>query len=67
MSNETNQKNYGGYYVIDGIQERSCDSLYPPQRTECQSFYDTYGFSLLTDFSVGIPRSSIAHKTCYKL
>ena len=56
MSDDKYQRKYGGYYVIDGIQERTCDSLNEPQKSTCKNSFEKYGFSLITDFSVGIPR-----------
>ena len=52
-SDQTMHKNYGGYYVIDGIQERKCGDY--RFSSGCKKFED-YGFSLNTDFSAGIPR-----------
>ena len=55
--NQTKHKNYGGYYVIDGIEERKCgdDDRYA---YVCKT-WENLGFSLTTDFSAGIPRYMI--------
>ena len=55
FSDLMSHKKYGGYYVIDGIEERKCTEdiryLY-----KCKNRFENYGFSLNTDFSAGIPR-----------
>ena len=56
MSDDNDQRRFGGYYVIDGIQERTCDSLNEPQKSECKANFEYYGLNLITDFSIGIPR-----------
>ena len=54
FSDQMKHKKYGGYYVIDGIEERKCGV------DKCKA-YDDYGFSLTTDFSAGIPRYIIGY------
>ena len=49
-------KELGGYYVIDGIEERKCGDYYVNDyANECKPL-ENKGFSIATDFSAGIPR-----------
>ena len=54
FSNGTMHKNFGGYYVIDGIEERLCTS-HPKNTDKCKTA-QSKGFPLPTDLSLGTPR-----------